>query len=155
MLLTTRIRYGVRALVEMGIAEGPVLLKQISERQNLSLKYLDHIFAGLKAKGIIRKIKAKKGGYLLTRNPKDITLYDIIDALGGIGKIECLEDARLCPRVDGCGARIIWDRLNDKIIDVVKSIILEDFIKEQKRVTNQKCRTFSTRRNGRITEAGR
>ncbi|MCM8759046.1 MAG: Rrf2 family transcriptional regulator [Candidatus Omnitrophica bacterium] len=138
MLLTTRVRYGVRALIEMGIADGPVLLKQISEKQNLSLKYLDHIFTGLKAKGIIRKIKAKKGGYLLSKNPKDITLYDIIDALGGFEKIECLLDSSLCPRVDGCGARIIWKRLNDKIIYVLKSITLEDFIKEQKKLRDKK-----------------
>jgi len=140
MFLSTRVRYGIRALVEIGINYNrqPVLLKVISQNQDLSLKYLDHIFTRLKIRGIIRKIKAKKGGYLLTRSPKEITLYDIIDALEGIGKIECLEDSRICPRTNHCGARVVWDRLNVKIIGVLKSITLEDFIKEHKKINNPK-----------------
>lgn len=138
MFLTTRVRYGVRALIEIGIASTPVLLKHISEKQGLSLKYLDHIFTVLKTKGIIRKTKAKKGGYMLARNPKDITLYDIIYALEGISRIECLEDTRLCPRVDFCGARVVWDRLNVKISNVLKNITLEDFIQEHRKITNKK-----------------
>lgn len=134
MFLTTRIRYGVRALIEIGINNSPILLKHISENQNLSLKYLDHIFARLKTKGIVRKTKAKKGGYLLARNPEEITLYDIIDALEGIDSLECIKDNRFCSRSEKCGARIVWDKLNGKIIDVLKSITLKDFIKAQEKI---------------------
>ncbi|HPO51919.1 MAG TPA: Rrf2 family transcriptional regulator, partial [bacterium] len=93
MFLSTRVRYGVRALIELGMnyKKQAVLLKDISKRQKLSLKYLDHIFMQLKANGIIKKIKAKKGGYLLTKPPEQITLYEIIEAIEGIKRIECLD----------------------------------------------------------------
>ncbi|MCM8788230.1 MAG: Rrf2 family transcriptional regulator [Candidatus Omnitrophica bacterium] len=116
----------------------PILLKHISDKQNISLKYLDHIFNELKNKGIIRRTTAKKGGYVLAKNPKDITLYDIISALEGIRSVECLEDAKLCPRVELCGARIVWNKLNDKISCLLKSITLEDFIKEHKKIIGQR-----------------
>ncbi len=138
MFLSTRVRYGVRALIEIGILNKPVLLKNISAKQDLSLKYLDHIFTRLRTKGIIRKMKAKKGGYLLARKPQDITLYDIIDALEGTVTLECLRDKELCPRADHCGARIVWYRLNDKITQVLKSITLEDFINEHRKINGSR-----------------
>ncbi|MCX7704811.1 MAG: Rrf2 family transcriptional regulator [bacterium] len=134
MFLTTRVRYGVRALIEIGMSSGPVLLKDISKKQDLSLKYLDHIFTRLKTKGILRKIKAKKGGYLLAKEPKEITLYDIIDALEGISGLECIKDVRFCSRAEECGARIVWDKLNGKITEVLKSITLDDFIEAQQKI---------------------
>ncbi|HPP66455.1 MAG TPA: Rrf2 family transcriptional regulator [bacterium] len=136
MFFSTRIRYGVRALVELGMNydKGPVLLKTISERQNISLKYLDHIFTSLKINGIIKKIKAKKGGYLLNRAPEDITLYDIIEAIEGIIQIACLNNSQMCERSDICGAKILWKDVNDKINEVLKSITLADFLKAEKKL---------------------
>lgn len=135
MLFTTRIRYGIRALVELGMnyEKGPLLLKVISKKQDLSLKYLDHIFTQLKKKGIIKKIKAKKGGYLLNRPPKDITLYDIIEAIEGINRIECLDDPKICKMAGRCGVKFLWGKLNDRINEVLKGITLADFVKEQKK----------------------
>ncbi|MCM8815444.1 MAG: Rrf2 family transcriptional regulator [Candidatus Omnitrophica bacterium] len=138
MFITTRVRYGIRGLIEIGTNSTPVLLKHISERQNLSLKYLDHILNDLRNKGFIIRTRAKKGGYILAKNPKDITLYDIIGALEGISKIECLQDSGLCPRVKICGARVVWSRLDDKISSVLKGITLEDFIKEQRKLDRQR-----------------
>ncbi len=136
MLFSTRIRYGLRALIELGMnyEKGPVLLKVISDRQDLSLKYLDHIFAQLKTKGIIKKMKAKKGGYLLNRAPEKITLYDIIEAIEGVSRIECLDDPRICKLARKCGAKVLWGKVNDRINDVFKSVTLADFVKEQKRI---------------------
>lgn len=134
MFLTTKVRYGVRALIELGISgdKQPVLLKDISKKQNLSMKYLYHIFAQLKTKGIIKKVKAKKGGYLLAKEPQDISLYEIIEAIEGTRSLECLTDDTLCPRTKICGARVIWKNVNDKINSILKNITLQDFIKEEK-----------------------
>ncbi|MGB9641745.1 MAG: RrF2 family transcriptional regulator [Candidatus Ratteibacteria bacterium] len=135
MFISTRVRYGVRALIELGMnyQKQAVLLKDISKRQNLSLKYLDHIFMQLKTKGIIKKIKAKRGGYLLAKSPENITLYEIIEAIEGIKKIECLEDEKVCFRSSHCGARIVWERLNAKVDEVLKSITLQDFVRESEK----------------------
>ncbi|HOK79610.1 MAG TPA: Rrf2 family transcriptional regulator [bacterium] len=135
MFLSTRVRYGVRALIELGMnyQKQSVLLKDISKRQNLSLKYLDHIFMQLKTKGIIKKIKAKKGGYLLAKPPEKITLYEIIEAIEGVRRIECLDDENICSRSSHCGARIVWKRLNAKVDEVLKNITLKDFIRESKK----------------------
>ncbi len=132
MFFTTRVRYGVRALIEIGTNNGkePLLLKDISKRQDISFKYLDHIFSDLKAKGIIKKTKTKKGGYILAKKPEEITLYEIIEAIEGNREIECLIDGTLCPRAKFCGARKVWKEVNQKVNEVLKNFTLKDFIKQ-------------------------
>lgn len=138
MFISTRVRYAIRALIEIGLSNNNgVLLKEISKKQNLSLKYLDHIFTQLKTRGIVKKIKAKKGGYLLGRDTKDISVYDVIEAIEGIKRIECLEDKKACSRSSFCGARVVWENLDDRVNEIFKELTLKDFIDAQKRINEQ------------------
>ena len=136
MKFSTRVRYGVRGLTQLGGSYGKksVLLKEISKTQDISLKYLDHIFSMLKTKGLIKKPKAKKGGYLLARSPREITLFEIIEALEGIENMECLKHVENCSRTSRCGVRLIWKRLEEKIDNVLKNITLADIVKEQEKM---------------------
>ena len=82
MKFNTKTRYGLRTMIEIAMhrGEGGILQKEISERQEISFKYLDAIIASLKASGLIVNAAGRMSGYILSRNPEDISVYDIYKA---------------------------------------------------------------------------
>ena len=105
--------------------------KDIALNQQISNKYLDHIIHALKVSELIFK-KDKRGGYVLSRNPEDITVFDINNAFEpGICVIECLSTNVHCSREDGCAARGFWSKLNNLIIDHFKGVTLKDLIENR------------------------
>ena len=82
MKVSTKARYGLRAVMELGLnyTKGPLLLKEIAKRQEISLKYLDHIFSLLKKIGIVKSV-GKGKGYILSRPPSQIRIWEIIEVL--------------------------------------------------------------------------
>jgi Rrf2 family protein len=144
MKLSTKTRYGMRALIELAYHDGkPMLLKEISKNQKISMKYLDHIFSQLKTKGLIKKLKAKKGGYLLSKNPEDITVYEVIDSLEGVDIIDCIDKDIQCPLIETCGTRIIWQRVRDNIKKATNEITLKDIIDERKKLENKSKASYT------------
>ena len=112
-------------------SENGIYQKDISENQQISNKYLDHIIHALKVSELIYK-KGRKGGYVLGRNPDKITLYDINNAFEpGICVIECLNKSNKCNRENGCTARGFWSGLNNVIIDYFKAITLKDLVEKK------------------------
>ncbi len=85
MIFSKRSRYGIRALIDLArnAENGSMQLNEIADRNSISVKYLEQIFASLRKAGIIKSIKGPQGGYLLARPPKDIRAADIIVALDG------------------------------------------------------------------------
>jgi len=131
MKISTRTRYGVRAMIEIakGTPEQGVFQKDIATSQSLSNKYLDHIIQALKTAQLIRSAKGRKSGYVLTRDPADITIFDIHRAYEpGICLVDCVSGDYDCDLRDGCQARGFWGRLNSMITDYFKSVTLEDLI---------------------------
>ena len=131
MKISTRTRYGIRAMVE--IAQGSsgtgVFQKDIAKNQQLSNKYLDHIIYALKTSQLISNSKGKKSGYVLTRNPSEITILDIHSAFEpGICIIECLSGNYECDHSVGCKTRGFWSGLNNQILEYFKSVTLQDLI---------------------------
>ena len=136
MKFNTRIRYGLRAILEIALeeSENGVFQKDISERQKISIKYLDNIISALKTAGLIINIKGKKSGYKLTRKPDKIKVIDVYNAFEpGVAVVDCINDKYVCERAPKCGVRSFWDGLNDIIINYLESYTLEDLIKEHKR----------------------
>lgn len=132
MKVNTRIRYGIRAMIEIAKNNNGmgVFQKDISKSQEISNKYLDHIINGLKVAQLIRK-KGKKGGYVLTRDPSEITMYDINNAFEpGLSIIECIEDDIHCNREANCEVQPFWISLNNLITMHYKSVTLEDLLKK-------------------------
>lgn len=124
----------MRAMMEIaaGTAENGVLQKDIAENQGISIKYLDHIIAQLKASDLISNLKGKKSGYVLTRDASEITMYDIHNAFEpGICIIDCLSAHVDCDRASGCAARGFWGDLNQQIIDYFKSTSLSDLVSKE------------------------
>ena len=85
MKLSTKGRYGLKAMFELSLTQknGPVPLRQIAQKQNISEQYLEQIFSALKKAGLIKSVRGAQGGYLLVKEPKDITVGDILIVLEG------------------------------------------------------------------------
>jgi len=109
-----------------------ILQKDISMNQNISMKYLDHIVAHLKAAGLIINVAGKKSGYRLTRSADRISVYDIYRAFKhDLSIIDCLSEEGFCRRDKMCAARYFWDKLNRKIINYMESVNLSDLSDKQ------------------------
>jgi Rrf2 family cysteine metabolism transcriptional repressor len=136
MKLSTRTRYGTRALLELALRQGkgPVFLKDIARQQQISLPYLEHIIAPLIAGGVIRSTKGPKGGVSLARNPGDIKLSEITQLLEGpMALVECVNHPEICNRSGACAARDIWTRLKEAMDGVLASTTLQDLVERQKK----------------------
>jgi len=136
MKLSTRTRYGTRALLELALhwGEGPVLLRDIAKRQEISLSYLEHLMAPLVAGGIIRSIKGPKGGVSLAKTPGEIRLDEVVQLLeGSIAPVECINDPGICNRSEFCATRDIWSELKDVISGVLESTTLQDLVERHRK----------------------
>ncbi len=135
MKLSTRARYGTRALLDLALIGGtePVQLKDIAERQDISLHYLEHLIAPLTGAGIIRSTRGARGGIQLLKQPKDITLGEVVRLLeGSISPVECVVSPETCPRNRTCATRDIWTEVKDAIDKVLDSTTLQDLVDRQK-----------------------
>jgi Rrf2 family protein len=131
MKISTRVRYGVRLLVELGLHTGnePVLLRDISKSQEISEKYLGQIMIPLKAAGLVRTYRGAHGGYRLGREAADITLKEIVEVLDGDRcLVECVREPDSCSRVARCVTRSVWQELGKRISSFLESMTLEDLI---------------------------
>ena len=129
MKLSTRTRYGVRALLELAMSgnKGPLQLKIIAQRQDISVKYLEQLMVVLKAAGFVRSIRGSKGGYMLAKTPDQIELIDVFHCLEGtVTTVECVDNKDYCARVEDCVARDLWGKVQKAIEDVLKSMTLQD-----------------------------
>jgi Rrf2 family protein len=134
MKLSTKSRYGTRAMIDIAIHSdgGTSMLKDISKRQAVSPKYLDHILSSLRKAGLIKNLRGKSGGYSLTRPASAITLHDIIKAVeGSIAPVECVDNPVLCDRTKNCATRDVWIQLKDAMENVLESTTLEKLIQSQ------------------------
>ena len=135
MKLSTRTRYGTRALLDLALhqAESPVSLKDIAERQQISLQYLEHLITPLIAVGIVRSIRGPKGGVALAKPPDQITLSQIMKLLeGSTSLVECVDNPKLCSRSELCVTRDIRDEMNKAMNGVMESTTLQDLVERQK-----------------------
>lgn len=142
MKLSSRTRYGMRAILELAIEYGkePLQIKVIAEREDISNKYLEQLIAMLKASGLVRSIRGPRGGYMLAKPPEEIQLKEIFLTLEGpMVPAECLQHPEYCPRCTDCATRQIWQELQDAIFGVLESVTLADLVERSlnaKKTTN-------------------
>ncbi len=129
MKFNTKIRYGLRAMIEIAInndANG-ILQKDIADKQDLSTKYLDHIIAPLKIAALIKNSGGKRSGYILSRPDSEITTLDIFKAFDhDFVSIDCLSEDKSCIRNNSCTAKNFWNRLNCNMEEFLGSVTLEE-----------------------------
>ena len=134
MQLSTRARYATRAMLELAASygEGPLQLKEIAKKQQISAKYLEQVLVALRKAGYIHTQKGNRGGYMLAVPPREITLYDVISTVeGSLAPVACVDNTALCQRSGHCVTREVWGRLKNKIIGELASTTLADLVLAQ------------------------
>ena len=135
MKLSTRARYGTRALLDLARHQEnkPVQMKDIAGRQNISLHYLEHIIAPLVGAGIVSSTRGAHGGLYLSRRPDQLKLSEVIKLLEGtITPVDCVNDPESCARSDCCVTREVWGEIEKAIDKTLNSITLQDLVERQK-----------------------
>ncbi len=134
MKLSARVEYGVRAMAVLAIyyQAGPLPLREIAEQEKISLKFLEQIFPDLKKANLVESARGSRGGYTLSRSPAEIKVGDIVRAVEGpITPIDCLSDIdtkACCDRKEGCLTRQVWEKLRDRINDVLDEVVLIELV---------------------------
>jgi len=129
--LSTKGRYGVRLMLDIALhcAEGPVPLRAISKRQDITEKYLWHLINPLKSAGLIEATRGAHGGYVVAKPLSDISIKEIVRALEGpLTLVKCVEKPASCKKAQSCVARDVWKEVADKISDTLDSITLKDIV---------------------------
>jgi len=135
MKLSTRGRYGLRALLDLAVhqGEGLVLLRDVARRQEVSLPYLEHLITPLVAAGLVKSTRGARGGVLLLRSPAEVKLSEVVQLLeGSIAPVDCLNDPRVCSRSASCVTRDIWIQMKEAMTQVLDSTTLQDLVERQR-----------------------
>lgn len=138
MKLSTKGKYGVRAVFEIArhYGNGPISIKEIAERQGISFSYLEQILHKLGKAGLIDSVRGPAGGYLLARQPSELTIGDIVRVLEGpIALSHCLEpgESAECYQADDCVARMVWAKVGAKIEEALDSISFNDLLQRNQK----------------------
>ena len=139
MILSTKGRYGLKAVFELSLnyGSGPVSLKKISDKYNISENYLEQLFAKLKKKGYIETVRGAQGGYMLAMDPKEITVGMILRTLEGeMTTSECLSK-EVCSRESICATRVIFEKIEKSINNVIDNITLADMYEDNKKIISE------------------
>jgi len=132
--LSTRARYGFRAMLELAVhhGRGPVPLKTVAQCQGISLKYLEQLFARLRAAGLVQGVRGTGGGYILARAPGEITLAELFAALeGSIALVACVDRPATCSQADGCVTRKLWVELKEASDGILGGRTLQDLVDQR------------------------
>lgn len=132
--LSTKGRYGVRAMVDLAqrFGEGPVLVRSIADRQDISSKYLHALLATLKSAKLVRSVRGSGGGYALSKSPDKIRLNEILEALEGpFSIVDCVLDPSVCDRSKSCATRDVWTDLSTAMEQKLATITLTELLAQQ------------------------
>jgi len=138
MQISTKSRYGLRAMVELALNSGedPLSLREIAENQEISRKYLEQIVPHLKTAGLIRSVRGAGGGYRLTRDPEEITSLEILRSLEGpLVPVDCVDSPNICDRSNTCATRELWAGVGDSIKEYLGSRTLDELARKQEKVS--------------------
>lgn len=137
MKVSTKGRYGIRALVDLAVnaEESHVSLVSIASRQNISLNYLEQVFASLRKAGIVKSIKGSQGGYVLARPAEKITIAEVITILEGEFKIvdETIYQSEEIDAIRLAVKSLLWDKINDNVAKFLEGTTLADLAEEYRR----------------------
>ena len=137
MKLSTRGRYGLRALIDLAVheKEEAVSIQSIAGRQGISESYLEQLVRLLKKAGLVRSVRGAGGGYRLARAADTISVGDILRALeGSLQPVECpaYGEGEGCEESDFCVTKFVWKRINDAIAQTVDSMMLDELVRESR-----------------------
>ncbi|HEX3018987.1 MAG TPA: Rrf2 family transcriptional regulator [Chitinispirillaceae bacterium] len=136
MKLSTRCRYGTRAMLELArnYLKKPVKRDEISRNEDISSSYLENILISLKSRNLIRTVRGANGGFSLVIAPDKISMYDIVSALeGSIEPVDCIENSNQCTRSISCTARRFWINFHELQVKLLKDTSLQSLLNMETR----------------------
>ncbi|MBN2281334.1 MAG: Rrf2 family transcriptional regulator [Candidatus Marinimicrobia bacterium] len=129
--ISTKGRYGLRLMVRMArnYGKGPILLSDLSQMENISLKYAEHLIRLLKPTQLLLSYRGATGGYELAKPPEEISVRLIVEALEGRDyPVNCVHSPQICPISDKCPSRIVWNKLEEAIVQTLDQIRLGELV---------------------------
>ena len=131
MKLSTRARYGLRAMIELAqnLGEAPIMMRFITEKQGISRKYLHSLMTTLKSAGLVRSVRGNKGGYALARPASEIQVSEVIRVLEG--SLTVVEVDKLGSTYQSLEQRVtqdVWEAMNQAIEQALDNLSLEDLV---------------------------
>lgn len=138
MKLSTKGRYGLRAMIDLAVnsEKEAASISSIAARQRISESYLEQLVARLKKAGLVVSIRGAGGGYRLAKQSEEISVGDILRALeGNLDAVECagLKAEKGCGDADFCVTKYVWQRINESITQAVDEIRLSQLVEESKK----------------------
>ncbi len=132
--LSTKGRYGTRLMLNLALhyneRSKPVILKNVSNEEEISIRYLEQIVTPLRINKLIKSLRGAGGGYILSRHPSKISLLEIIETLEGrICLVDCIDNSDYCHRIPICSAHEIWKEATSILKEFFGAITLQDLIK--------------------------
>lgn len=135
MKLSTRSRYGARILLELAKSDGdtPIQVSEISSRQAIPVKYLEQLIRTLKQAGYVSSVRGPKGGHMLAKPPKSISLGQVVRLFEGqTDLVECVGSPEKCEASDDCRVRQAWKEATSRLYESLDNITISDLIDRKK-----------------------
>lgn len=132
----------MKAMFDLALhyGNGPISLKSIAERQEISDHYLEQLIATLRKANLVKSVRGAQGGYMLASEPQNITVGDIIRTLEGpLAPSDCVmeEDPKACERANYCVTKVVWEKIRDSFNDVIDSITLQDMLDDHNKLKSR------------------
>jgi len=136
MKISTKGRYALRLMLDLAQHSSEqeyISIKKVSQRQDISEKYLEQIVAQLSRAGFVKSIRGAQGGYRLVMEPRDYTVGMILRQIeGNLSSVSCLEESpNKCQRCNNCVTLEVWKQINDAVDAVIDNITLQDLVEKQ------------------------
>ena len=133
MLISSKGRYALRLMIyiaALGDAEGKIALREVADREHISQKYLEQLVRPLMKAGLLKSVRGKGGGYVLTRPPEQYTVGEILRLTeGSLAPVACLDgDCKGCSRSDECPTLDVWKNLDKLINDYLDGVTLDQLV---------------------------
>lgn len=145
MKVSTKGRYGLRALVDLAIhsTEGHVALNAIADRQDISTNYLEQVFSTLRKAGLVKSIKGAQGGYMIAMQPSQMTVGMILRALEGkLVVVDEVENTGTDHSVQHCIQMMVWDVMTKTVNMIVDQMTLEDLVFEYRNLSGEESSVY-------------
>jgi len=148
--LSTKGRYGTRLMLNLALhynnGNHSVILKSISDKEEISIRYLEQIIIPLKIARLVKSIRGAGGGYTLSRSPSEIKLDEILHALeGSCCLVDCVEDNDYCERIPICATYDVWKEATNMLKKYFGSLTLQDLIETHTKKNRQAKRKSTTK----------
>lgn len=138
MKISTKGRYGLMAMFQLALeyGDGPIPLKNVALKQNISDSYLEQLFSTLRKDGLLQSVRGAQGGYMLSRPPEEITVGQVLRVLeGDLAPADCTKDEKSeCLNEDNCASKLVFVKIKNSIDQVIDSITLKDMIDDMKNI---------------------